>query len=182
MVPFADLFSFSFLFSCSLGPVQTAPSLAGGGGMAVGVPALPQYGRIRDWVDIFTPTLTAVLYQSAEWLTLKGFPNRPRHDSRWQTEGVCHGPRYSGADGLYRRRGSPLCPASERRCAGATAVSNCGRARGGLAGRGGEDWRHGSSDAAGLGDPVQRAGSGRSHQYSYPGDCPSSTLFIRPFS
>src|SRR6516162_6434489 len=90
MVPFADLFSFSFLFSCSLGPVQTAPSLAGGGGMAVGVPALPQYGRIRDWVDIFTPTLTAVLYQSAEWLTLKGFPNRPRHDSRWQTEGVCH--------------------------------------------------------------------------------------------
>src|SRR5205807_7177733 len=80
--------------------------------------------------------------------------------------GYCHGPRYCGADGLYRRRGSPICPASERRCAGATAVSDCGRARGGLAGRGGEDWRHGSSDAAGLGDPVQRAGSGRSHQYS----------------
>ena len=34
----------------------------------------------------------------------------------------------------------------------------------------GEDWRHGSSDAAGLGDPVQRAGSGRSHQYSFSGD------------
>src|SRR5262249_16938828 len=68
------------------------------------------------------------------------FPNRPWHDSRWQTEGVCHGPRYSGADGLHRRRGSPVCPASERRCAGATAVSDCGRARGGLAGRGGEDW------------------------------------------
>src|SRR3989475_7808127 len=48
--------------------------------------------------------------------------------------GGCHGPRYCGADGLYRRRGSPLCPASERRCAGATAVSDCGRARGGLAG------------------------------------------------
>jgi hypothetical protein len=37
-----------------------------------------------------------------------------------------------------------------------TAVSDCGRARGGLAGRGGEDWWHESSDAAGLGDPVQR--------------------------
>src|SRR5215472_2336864 len=79
------------------------------------------------------------LYQSAEWVTLQGFPNRPRHDSRWQTEGVCHGSRYSGADGLYRRRGSPVCPASETRCAGATAVSDCGRARRGLAGRGGMD-------------------------------------------
>jgi hypothetical protein len=29
-----------------------------------------------------------------------------------------------------------------------------------LAGRGGEDRWHGSSDAAGLGDPVQRAGAG----------------------
>src|SRR5262249_18874650 len=110
------------------------------------------------------------LYQSAEWLTLQGFPNRPRHDSRWQTEGVCHGSRYSGADGLYRRRGSPVCPASETRCAGATAVSDCGRARGGLAGRGGEDRWHGSSDAAGLGDPVQRARTGRSHQYSFSGN------------
>ena len=27
-----------------------------------------------------------------------------------------------------------------------------------------------ASDAAGLGDPVQRAGSGRSHQYSFSGD------------
>src|SRR6266705_1426742 len=96
------------------------------------------------------------------------FPNRLRHDSRWQTEGVCHGPRYSGADGLYRRRGSPACPASERCCADATAVSDCGRARRGLAGRGGYDRWHGSSDAAGLGDPVQRAGSGRSHQYLVP--------------
>jgi hypothetical protein len=110
------------------------------------------------------------LYQSAEWLTLWGFPNRPRHDSRWQTEGVCHGPSYSGADRVYRRRGSPVCPASERCCAGATAVSDCGRARRRLAGGGGEDWWHGSSDAAGLGDPVQRAGSGRSHQYSFSGD------------
>src|SRR6516165_4747924 len=41
------------------------------------------------------------------------FPNRSRHDSRWQTEGVCHGPRYCGADGLHRRRGSPFCPASD---------------------------------------------------------------------
>ena len=27
--------------------------------------------------------------------------------------GVCHGPRYCGADGLYRRRGSPICPAKD---------------------------------------------------------------------
>jgi hypothetical protein len=46
------------------------------------------------------------LYQSSERLTLEGFPNRGRHDSRWQTEGVCHGPRYSGSDGSYRWRGS----------------------------------------------------------------------------
>src|SRR5262245_24056215 len=39
--------------------------------------------------------------------------------------------------GLYGRRGSPVCPASERCCAGATAVSDCGRARRRLAGRGG---------------------------------------------
>jgi hypothetical protein len=83
--------------------------------------------------------------------------------------GGCHGPRYSGADRLYCRRGSPVCPVSERRCAGATAVNNCGPTRWGLAGRGGEDWWHGSSDVAGLGDPVQRAGSGRSHQYSFSG-------------
>src|SRR5262249_27768874 len=63
-------------------------------------------------------------------------------------------PCYCGADGLHHQRGSPVCPASETRSAGATAVSDCGRARGGLAGRGGEDWWHGSSDAAGLGDPV----------------------------
>src|SRR5262249_49013825 len=103
----------------------------------------------KDKKELTASEGLAFLYQSAEWLTLQGFPNRPRHDSRWQTEGVCHGSRYSGADGLYRRRGSPVCPASETRCAGATAVSDCGRARGGVAGRGGEDRWHGSSDAAG---------------------------------
>jgi hypothetical protein len=89
------------------------------------------------------------------------FPNRRRHDSR--------------------RRGSPVCPASESCCAGATVVSNCSGARRGLAGRGGEDWRHGSSDAAGLGDPVQRAGSGRSHQYSFSGMPPKLNAIHRAF-
>ena len=37
----------------------------------------------------------------------------------------------------------------------------------GLAGRGSEDRRDGSPDAAGLGDPVQRARAGRSHQHSF---------------
>jgi len=64
----------------------------------------------------------------------------------------------------------------ERRCAGATAVSDCGRARGGLAGRGGHDRWHGSSDAAGLGDPVQRAGTGRSHQYPFSGSAAQAQL------
>src|SRR5215510_9457553 len=68
-------------------------------------------------------------YQAAERLTLWGFPNRSRHDSRWQTEGVCHEPRYSSAGGLYGRPGSPACPASERCCAGATVISDCGSAR-----------------------------------------------------
>jgi hypothetical protein len=43
----------------------------------------------------------------------------------------------SGAEGLYRWRGSPGCPASERCCAGATAVSDRGPARRRLAGAGG---------------------------------------------
>src|SRR5262249_1891766 len=60
--------------------------------------------------------------------------------------GVCHGPGHSGADGLHRRRGSPFCPASERCCAGATTVSDCGRARRRLAGRGGHDRWHGLRD------------------------------------
>jgi putative restriction endonuclease len=62
----------------------------------------------------------------------------------------------------------------QRCCAGATADSDCGRPRWGLAGRGGEDRWHGSSDAAGLGDPVQRTGNGRSHQYSFSGSADHS--------
>src|SRR5262245_21198782 len=77
---------------------------------------------------------------------------------------------------LHRRRGSPFCPASERCCAGATTVSDCGRARRRLAGRGGHDRWHGSSDAAGLGDPVQRAGTGRSHQYPFSGSAAQAQL------
>ena len=75
------------------------------------------------------------------------------------------GPRI--ADLSHCRPSSPDCPASERCCAGATAVSDCGCARRRLAGGGGQDRWHGSSDAAGLGDPVQRAGTGRSHQYPF---------------
>jgi len=32
-----------------------------------------------------------MLYEPAESLTLQGFPNRLRHDSRWQTEGFAMG-------------------------------------------------------------------------------------------
>ena len=59
--------------------------------------------------------------------------------------------------------------ASERCGAGAAAVGDRSRARRGLAGRCGQDRRDGSSDAAGLGDPVQRAGAGRSHQHCFAG-------------
>src|SRR5205807_2909729 len=38
-------------------------------------------------IYVFGMLIVIALYQSAEWLTLWGFPNRPRHDSRWQTEG-----------------------------------------------------------------------------------------------
>jgi hypothetical protein len=88
----------------------------------------------------------------------------------------------SGADGLHRRRGSQFCPASERCCAGATAVSDCGRARRRLAQRGGHDRWHGSSDAAGLGNPVQRGGAD-GPSISLLRECrPSSTPGTRPFS
>ena len=107
------------------------------------------------------------LYQPAERLTQRGFPNRERRDSTWQTEGVCHGPSNSGADGLFGRRGSPVCKAREGCRAGAEAVSDCGGTRWELAGRRGEDRRDGSPDAAGLGDPVQRARAGWSHQHPF---------------
>jgi hypothetical protein len=71
---------------------------------------------------------------------------------------VCHGPSCSCADRLHCRRGSPVCETREGRRAGAPASGDRGRARRGLAGRRHEDRRDGSSDAAGLGDPVQRAG------------------------
>src|SRR3954465_1745122 len=82
---------------------------------------------------------------------------------------VCHGPCYCGADGLYGRGGSPVCEAREGCRASAAIIGDCGRARRGLAGRRSEDRRDGSSDAAGLGDPIQRAGAGRSRQHSFTG-------------
>jgi hypothetical protein len=91
------------------------------------------------------------------------------------------GPRYSGAGGLHRRRSSPACPASERCCAGATAVSGCSRARRRLARGGGQDRWHGSSDPAGLGDPVQRAGTGRSHQYPFSGSATQAQRHTQGF-
>ena len=56
-----------------------------------------------------------------------------------------------------------------RCCTSAAAVGDRGGARGGLAGRRGGDRWDGSPDAAGLGDPIQRAGAGWSHQHSLPG-------------
>jgi hypothetical protein len=41
---------------------------------------------------------------------------------------------------------------------------------------------HGSSDAAGLGDPVQRAGSGRSHQYPFSGSAAQAQRQARGLS
>src|SRR3954465_4608617 len=105
------------------------------------------------------------LYQPSERVTHWGFPNREQRDSRWQTEGVCHGPSNSGAGGLYGRRGSPVCAAREGCRAGTEAVSDCGGTRWKFAGRCGEDRRDGSPDPAGLRDPVQRARAGWSHQH-----------------
>src|SRR6266508_2201133 len=45
-------------------------------------------GPVEKWLgkrkDV---SITEVLYQPAEWLTLWGFPNHRQSDSRWQTEG-----------------------------------------------------------------------------------------------
>src|SRR6516225_5959548 len=77
---------------------------------------------------------------------------------------VCHGDCHCGTDGLFQQRASPAGKPSEERRTSTPAVGHSGRARRCLAGSGSKDWRHGSSDAAGLGDPVQRTGTRRSDQ------------------
>ena len=69
---------------------------------------------------------------------------------------------YSGAE--VRR-----LEADEGRGAGASASGDRCGARRSIAGRGGEDRWYGPSDAAGLGDPVQRTGTGRSDKHCFPG-------------
>src|SRR6516162_3967722 len=77
---------------------------------------------------------------------------------------VCHGDCHCGTDGLFQQRASPAGKPSEERRTSTPAVGHSGRARRCLAGSGSKDWRHGSADAAGLGDPVQRTGTRRSDQ------------------
>jgi hypothetical protein len=101
-------------------------SMSMGVALIIAAVAIFLRGRIRDYALARADNPTRTRYSGGDLTEPSRSPNRSRHDSRWQTEGVCHGPRYFGADGLYRRRGSPVCPASERRCAGATAVSDCG--------------------------------------------------------
>ena len=109
------------------------------------------------------------LYQSAERLTLAGFPNQLRNDLTWQTEGRLPWDRLLRCGRTTRPGSSAACEAGEGCRAGATAFGDRGGARRRLAGRSGQDRRHGPSDAAGLGDPVQRAGSGRSDQHAFSG-------------
>jgi hypothetical protein len=61
---------------------------------------------------------------------------------------------------------SSLCK-PERCCAGARLLAIAPVARRRLARRGGQDWWYGSSDPAGLGDPVNEQGG--SDQYSFSG-------------
>ena len=61
----------------------------------------------------------------------------------------------------------PVCEAQEKRRTGAAAFADCGRSRRGLAGGRGQERRDGWSDAPRLGDPVQRATTGRSHQHPF---------------
>src|SRR6516225_1237384 len=82
---------------------------------------------------------------------------------------VCHGDCHCGRDGLFQQRASPAGKPSEERRTSTPAVGHSGRARRCLAGSGSKDWRHGSSDAAGLGDPVQRTGPDGLINKSAPG-------------
>jgi transposase len=65
-------------------------------------------------------------------------------------------------------RGSAACEAGEGRLASAKASCDRGRSRRRLARGSCEGRRHGPSDAAGLGDPVQGGGPGGSHQQAVP--------------
>ena len=68
----------------------------------------------------------------------------------------------------YTRQGSSAaCEAVEGCRAGATAFGDCRGARWRLARRSREDRRHGASDAARLGNPVQRCRTRRSEQQAF---------------
>ena len=78
-------------------------------------------------------------------------------------------PDSPGADGLFERRGSPAGAAGEGRGAGAPIAGDRGGAGRVIARGGGARRRDGPADAAGLGDPVQRAGTGGADQHSFAG-------------
>src|SRR5215212_4288486 len=82
---------------------------------------------------------------------------------------VCHGTRHRATDGLYERDASAVGQAREGYGPDAAALGDRGGARRGVAGGGGEGWRHGPPDAAGLGDKVQRTGARRPHQQAVAG-------------
>ena len=139
----------------------------------------PRHARRRASAPSLIPTRGAPDSRGDSQITCKMIQGGKRRV-------VCHGPGDCGADGLYGRRGSPICEAGKGCCAGAPAAGDRGGARRRLAGRSSQDRRHGSSDAAGLGDPVQRARAGRSDQHSLSGRAPqaraSSTGLFSPGS
>ena len=102
---------------------------------------------------------------------------RPGHRARDLSEpsrihpgkrrGVCHRKAIAVRSDYTRQRSSAACEAVDGCRAGATAVGDRRGARRRLARRSREDRRHGASDAARLGNPVQRCRTRRSEQQAF---------------
>src|SRR6266404_1554376 len=97
----------------------------------------------------------------------RGFANQRENDSRWQTGAFAMGQAIAVQTDYTATEVRLLAKPGEGRRAGAPVAGDRRRARWELADGGGDERGHGSPDAAGLGDPFQRAGAGWSGQHSF---------------
>ena len=92
------------------------------------------------------------LYQPADYLTHGGSQISDEVIQQGKRRDVCHGPSDCGANGLFECGTSGACQTAEECRSGPQTSGARSGARRRFAGSGGQDWRHGPSDAQGLGD------------------------------